>query len=441
MIAFLALGSLLSVAFALAAVALREILEDRIIGGTLAREISAYAQGYRDNPAAPGIPFSKIRGWVFAQRNFDRVPEAWAELPNGVHRIVEEEAGELVAYQLAVLKEPDVWFFLRYDVSQEERTRRLTTVALWGVALLFSALSLLLGIWSASRVMSPVTDLAHRIRRLGQRGAPPQRLAPDFADDEVGQVAQALDDYAQRLTRLVERDREFNSDVSHELRTPLAVIQSTTELLLAMPDLPERARERLKRIERAAKQSTELTTALLHLSRGEKQAPSDGEYTAVETLIGAIVDAHRGQLRGKPITVRLDVRDSVHVPAPEAVVSVVLGNLIGNAFKYTREGTVEIKVQDGAVSVEDTGPGIPESDLLKVFERHYRGAGGGSGAGLGLAIVKRLCELYGWRVSLQARTPHGVRAELDFGRLATADGAVETRATELAEDGAVRSVD
>src|SRR5690606_39579537 len=96
-------------------------------------------------------------------------------------------------------------------------TRRSSDLILLVAAL--SLVSLLVGWWSASRVMSPVSELAKRLSRSGEGGlsAP---LAPRFADDEVGELAKALDDYASRLTEVVQRDREFNADVSHELRTP-----------------------------------------------------------------------------------------------------------------------------------------------------------------------------------------------------------------------------
>ena len=101
--------------------------------------------------------------------------------------------------------------------------------------------------------------------------------------------------------------------------------------------------------------------------------------------------------------------------APEAVVAVTVGNLIGNAMRYTTEGEVVITTGDGRVLVEDTGPGIPEEELEHVFERHYRGQNiSGKGAGLGLAIVKRLCELYGWSVHFRNRESGGLRAELRF---------------------------
>ena len=235
-----------------------------------------------------------------------------------------------------------------------------------------------------------------------------------FANDEVGQLAEALDDYSLRLTEMVQRDREFNADVSHELRTPLAVIASTTELLQASSDLADKPRERLKRIERAVRQCSELIDALLLLSRRERQAPTDGETTDVARVVEQVVDSQRPHLGNKPITVRVDIDQALAVPAPSSVVAVALSNLIGNAFKYTPAGEVIITVGHGRVSVEDTGPGIAVEDAEKLFERGVRGTKLGKGGGLGLAIVRRLCELYGWTVSLAPRPQGGATATLRF---------------------------
>jgi len=277
-------------------------------------------------------------------------------------------------------------------------------------------LSLVLGFWSSSRVMSPVTDLAKRVQSMGKTGKP-EPLAPHFANDEVGQLAAALDDYANKLTALVQRDREFNADVSHELRTPLAVIATTTELMLADDSLSDKVKERLKRIERASRQSTELTNALLLLSRSERSAPVDGETTDVAAVVEQVIDVYRSHLGRKPVDVKLQVQQPIEVVAPSSVVAVALGNLVGNAFKYTQQGEVIITVGAGRgrVTVEDSGPGIKPEDAEKLFERGVRGEGAtGKGAGLGLAIVRRLCELYDWRVSLAPRPQGGAVATLDF---------------------------
>jgi signal transduction histidine kinase len=215
---------------------------------------------------------------------------------------------------------------------------------------------------------------------------------------------------------MVQRDREFNADVSHELRTPLAVIASTTELLQASPDLAGKPRERLHRIERAVRQSTELIDALLLLSRRERQAPTDGETTDVARVVEQVVDTQRPHVANKPVSVRVEVEQPLEAAAPSSVVSVALGNLIGNAFKYTQSGEVIVTVGHGRVTVEDTGPGINPEDAEKLFERGVRGTTVGKGGGLGLAIVRRLCELYGWKVSLAPRPQGGATATIEFGR-------------------------
>ena len=110
---------------------------------------------------------------------------------------------------------------LRRSLGERQLLTALLAFACWPSRLL----SLLIGRWLSIRVMSPVIDLAERVQQMRQTGKP-EPLAPHFANDEVGQLAAALDDYSDKLTALVERDREFNADVSHELRTPLAVIST-----------------------------------------------------------------------------------------------------------------------------------------------------------------------------------------------------------------------
>jgi signal transduction histidine kinase len=292
--------------------------------------------------------------------------------------------------------------------------RQLLTVLIASVCA-FAIFSLLIGFWLSARVMSPVIELAQRVRAMSKSGRP-ELLKAHFADDEVGQLAAALDDYSTRLTEMVERDREFNADVSHELRTPLSVIASTTELLQGSPDLTEKLSQRLKRIERAVRQSSELIDALLLLSRRERQAPTDGETTDVARVVEQVVDAQRPHVANKPVQVRIEIDEPLEAAAPSSVVAVALSNLIGNAFKYTQAGEVIISIGHGRVSIEDTGPGINAEDAERLFERGVRGTKVGKGGGLGLAIVRRLCELYGWKVSLAPRPQGGATATLEFGR-------------------------
>jgi signal transduction histidine kinase len=408
---FLLLGTLLSGLFAISTLFLQQYLEDELIGATLKQELDDYIAQLREDPSVVEPFYTRIQGYVTRPGDPNRrVLAQIRELSPGVHEV---ETGEGV-FKAAVRKDDDLWAFLIYDISENRRLTRQLLWALVGVAMVFSLLSLWIGIWSSQRVMRPVSDLARRIASIDEQ-TPHPRLAQWFADDEVGQLAAALDSYAERLHQLVERDREFNADVSHELRTPLAVIAGATELLLAQPELPDKSRQRLLRIARAARQSTDITTALLHLVRAERGTTEDSQAHNVRDIAEKLVELHEPLIENRPLALRIEENDRVNIIAPESVVAVALGNLVSNAIRYTPSGEVVIVIGDGVVRVEDTGPGIPEEELSHVFDRHFRGAGaGGKGAGLGLAIVKRLCELYGWSIGFQNRSGGGLSAELKF---------------------------
>jgi signal transduction histidine kinase len=414
-LSFLSFGVLLTATFAGITLVMREWLEEELIESTLQREVDNFVDFKRVNPD-PDAPFTfstDIRATIVSRARFANVPFAWREYGTGVYEIEEDRDGRPRTYKLAVRKTDDFWGFLQYDITEQRRTRNALVWALVAAVLGFALLSVAIAFGLSRRVLRPVTDLAERVARAERRDRP-EPLAPHFLEDEVGQLAAALDDYAQRLTAIAQRDREFNADVSHELRTPLAVISGATELLLAQEGLPDKTRERIRRIDRAARQCTELTQALLLLSRGERQAPTDGETTDVAQLIDQVVDIHRPQLGSKQVEVFVEKSGPAPVAAPPPVLAVALGNLVGNAFKYTPSGHVRVRVEAQRVVVEDTGPGLG-GEGGKLFERGYRGQGGiGKGAGLGLAIVRRLCELYGWRVTLAEREGGGAVATLAF---------------------------
>lgn len=410
-LSFLVFGTLLSALFALSTLILQERLEDRLIGQTIEKELNDYVNELRLDPSVVEPFYTRIQGYITRPGDPNQtVSTEVRDLPNGVHDV---RIGDGV-FKAAVRKEDDLWAFLIYDVTENQQIKQALFFGLVGVVVLFSAFSFMLGASMSRRVMKPVSDLAARLDTLSEEGKP-DKLSVHFADDEVGRLAVALDSYADRLHHLVERDREFNADVSHELRSPLTVITGATELLLTQPDLDEKVRTRLLRIARAARQSADITTALLHLVRAEQGIDQDSSAHNVGRIVIEVVHLYEPLVGNKNLVLKVQEEDRVSVIAPESVVAVTVGNLIGNAMRYTAEGEVVITIGNGKVRVEDTGPGIPEKDLERVFERHYRGQNiAGKGAGLGLAIVKRLCELYGWSIHFSNRETGGLRAELRF---------------------------
>ena len=421
-LAFVLLGFGLTALFAYATNLTRSRVENALVEDVMNRNIDEYARRYFANPARnPDLPVQQMFGRVVKRDDFEKLrieqPD-WYDLGDGLHNITgRNEDGTPFSYKLAVRKTPNEWFFLAYDMTQTTRGEVQFNRAIYLSVVVFTLLSLVVGLWAASRVMSPVSELANRLKQSGS-SSEPEALASHFPDDEVGQLAEALDDYAERLTHVVQRDREFNADVSHELRTPLAVIRGAVELLLSKPELDEKTRARLQRVQRAEQQCTDLISALLLLSRNERGHGA----TDVAKVAEQLLDAHRAQLGGKPLSLLLEGAHGLVVDAPEAAVSVALGNLIGNAVKYTTQGEVVVRMHPKAVEVIDSGPGLSAEDAAKLFERGYRGthAGHSQGGGIGLSIVRRLCELYGWDVRVRPGDEKGVVALLTFGRNGTA---------------------
>ena len=410
-LSFLLFGTLLSVLFAAAVLFLQSWLVDALITDTLAEEIDQYIADLRNDPSLVEPFYTRIEGYVTRPGQAEIVPQAFRELPTGVHDV--EAYGAF--YKAVVRKHDDFWVFLTYDVSEDREVARRLVYAVVAAVVLFSLLSLALGIWSSRRIMAPVTELARRLETMDEK-VETGTLARHFPDDEVGQLAAALDDYARRLKELVERDKAFNADVSHELRTPLAVISGATELLLSQPDQSERTRERLLRVARAARQSTDITTALLHLVRAERESDSERRTNDVGRIAAQVVDNYRPLVGDRDLDLVFEEVEPVSVIAPEAVIAVTLGNLIGNAVRYTTSGEVRVEVRRGEICILDSGPGIAEEELPHVFDRHFRGrqAGGTKGSGLGLSIVKRLCDLYGWRTEFANREAGGLQVCVRF---------------------------
>ncbi|REN15034.1 sensor histidine kinase, partial [Mycobacterium tuberculosis] len=94
-----------------------------------------------------------------------------------------------------------------------------------------------------------------------------------------------------------------------------------------------------------------------------------------------LLDSHRAQLGGKPLELILEGNHDLVIDAPESALSVALGNLIGNAVKYSKEGAVRVRVGNNAVEVIDSGPGLSEEDAAKLFQRGYRGTHAGHSQG------------------------------------------------------------
>lgn len=247
------------------------------------------------------------------------------------------------------------------------------------------------------------------------------RAAPATAGASHGAVV-VLHDISD-LKRADQMRRDFVANVSHELRTPLTAIRGYVEAL-AEPDLdPEDGRRFLAIITRHALRMERLVKDLLRLARLDaQQEPLDLGTCELRSLIQTVVHDLLPSLEERRQKVDIDVvPDGATIQADAAKLHDILRNLIANASAYSPADThirviASVGCDEVAIAVEDEGPGLPEQDLGRVFERFYRvdksRARDPGGTGLGLAIVKHLVELHGGQAQAENRPTGGARFRL-----------------------------
>ena len=405
--AFAAMGGGVSLVIAIGLYIGAQDAGERLIDETLNAEMQDYHARRSRNPQSLPPATVTLLGYVSpAGANDPVLPPGLAAKPPGRQRI--RLAG--IPYRLAVADQGGTRYYLLYNEALfTERQLRLT-IFLAGFVALMVLFSGGLAFWLAERVIEPVKELARRVRGIGP-DTPHADLAADFPPDEVGELARAFEQSLDRLAAFIERERAFTADVSHELRTPLAVIRGAAEVLLADETRPEKERRRLERIERAAADMADLSTALLAMARERDDARR--ESVDLAGLIQEILDKHRHLLRGKAVAVELEVLARPALAVDPNLISIVVANLVRNSFNYTERGTVHLRLEARRLSISDTGLGIPQEALNRVFQRLYKGKHS-LGAGIGLSLVKKICDRYGWEIELHSEEGQGTEAVLSF---------------------------
>lgn len=266
------------------------------------------------------------------------------------------------------------------------------------------------GWWLAGRVVAPVATLARRVS-LARPEDDAALVAQGFSNDEIGQLAQIFAAYLKRMRAFIDRERDFTADVSHELRTPLSIVQGAVELLQDDKQQHDKQQERIAKIGRANRDMVNLTSALLLMSR------ENADEAIVQTcdlceVIAAAIEMNR-HLLSEETTLNLVCLEPAQIAAERTLLSIVVTNLIRNAFSHTPSGSISISVADNVLTISDTGIGISGEEIGKIFQRHFKGAGS-TGSGIGLSLVKRICDRYGWETMIDSTEGRGTSARLMF---------------------------
>lgn len=305
-------------------------------------------------------------------------------------------------YTIAVNEKRGDRYYILYDETDFDARETFLLITLSLSIVLAIIFSLWFGYWISGKIIFPITRLAIQVSELQARQLNVV-LSDEYADDEVKQLAETFDEFIKKLHLFVERERSFTADASHELRTPLAIIQGAVEVMIAKGDLSDADLKRVERIERASRDMSQNLTALLVLAR-EPSADAVIEGDAnLSQIIEDAIQSFQDVCSSKEVELNIKLDTQVTIKAPSNIVSVLISNIIRNAFLYTEKGTVKVKLESNKFEVTDSGIGISEEDLSRIFEQGYRGNNAlGQGSGLGLSLAKRICNYYNWDMKIES---------------------------------------
>lgn len=270
-----------------------------------------------------------------------------------------------------------------------------------------------LSYWVSRRIVQPLIEM-EQITQKFAAGQLAERM-PTWEIPELNQLAVSFNRMASSLEGVEQRRRELISDLTHELRTPLTVIRGYLEELAEgriapSPEIYQQLAKETKRLER-------LVNDLQELSKAEAgYLPINLQPVNLRPLLVSLVQKFADQLLEEGPILRLDC--PLQLPAVLADIDrteQVMVNLLGNAVRYTSEGSITIRAWTENnllwIAIIDTGQGIAPEDLPHVFERFFRAdrsrARHSGGTGIGLAISRRLVELQGGRIALESELGKG----------------------------------
>jgi len=284
-------------------------------------------------------------------------------------------------------------------------------------ALVAVAFAIVAGLWYSTRLVRPIERITATAQAL-QEGDHNARTGLS-SDDELGFLSQTFDAMADSIEADREMERRLTADVAHELRTPLQAIQATVE---AMQDgvLPA-DQERLGIVRDETRRLSRLADGILELTRLERGTVAfDVKRVDAAAPVSAAIDSLEALIETCELTLTSVVPDGVYVRADRDRLQQAVGNLLSNAARYTPPGgrvdvTVRRDAGSAVIEVADTGMGISEEDLARVFSRFWRAddarAAATGGLGIGLAVTKEIVERLGGTISAGPRTD-GVRGAL-----------------------------
>jgi heavy metal sensor kinase len=289
------------------------------------------------------------------------------------------------------------------------------------IVLLFSILSIVIvsasgGLLIAHRALTPIKNISETIDKISESNLSERIFVTDIPQ-ELRILASSFNRTFDRLEMAFIRQKQFAADASHELRTPLSVILSQSEIMLRKDRTAGEYRNTLATIKEAATMMSEIVRKLLALAKlSADKVELRLERINLSEIIRDSVNLLSPIAEHKGVSIDVSPAGPLTVLGDRALLSELFNNIIGNAIKYNvPNGKIQINFIKGpesiATEIRDTGIGIPENDLAKVFDRFYRVDKSRSretgGAGLGLSICNEIVKLLNGRIEIKSKVDEG----------------------------------
>ncbi len=410
--AFLVQAALIGLTAILSVFAARYVLGDILIKAALENEAEHFWQLHRLDTNFPRPNTYNLKGYL---SEADRIPEEFENLAFGFHELSRPNYDFYVVY---VSERNGERLWLEFDGKQVSELATFFGLLPLAFLLLVIYLSSWLGYRFSRQAISPVIRLAREVEKFEPgllKGEKEQTsLATEDMDQEVAVLANALEEFSNRIRQFVERERNFTRDASHELRSPITVIKIASDVILQEQNLTDKQRELVERIKRSASDMEELIVALLLLAR-ESEDQLSIEPVILNDLVEEEIERAKLIYADKPISIELKAGARLVIEASDKVLSVLIGNIIRNAFSYTDDGKIEVSIESDSISIKDSGVGMSEQDVEKVFKPFYRtGQKPRGGYGVGLTIVKMLTDRFHWKLEMESTLNVGTLVRISF---------------------------
>ena len=410
--AFVIQAGLIGLTAILSIFAARFVLSDILISRAMNNEAEHFWEHYKQDPAFPRPYSFNMMGYL---SGVDDIPPDMKKMSPGIHKMTKDTVDVHIVH---VSERYGKKLYLEFDgESVGEMALLFGTIPLVGVLTIIYLTTWLLYRFSR-RAVSPIVRLAKQVDQLDPNNTEHFNVALSNesrdVDQEVIILSRALSDLLQRIEAFVIRERNFTRDASHELRSPITVIKIAADMLLSDEQLDDSAIKTVQRIKRSARDMEELIEALLLLAR-EADNRLSTDKVKINDILNEEIDHAKLMYGHKNIIVNFHEYTSLTVYASDKVLSVMIGNLIRNAFSYTDEGKVDITIEQNRLIIQDSGIGISDEQMSQVFKPFFSCEGKQRGGhGVGLTIVKLLSDRFKWPVTIDSELNVGTRVVVTF---------------------------